>query len=145
MESRIDTSPPQRPSWAQRLDAVALLVVRIGHRLLSRPSEATLSRLARRDRPGMTITLPEGTVDALSAGRAAFEAGRYADALHHFGVILEHDPDHPWAWHGRGDALQLMGAHKEAQIAYETASGLQPEEALHRAGIENARRALSGH
>ena len=91
----------------------------------------------------MTISLPEGTVDALSAGRAAFEAGHYADALHHFGVILEHDANHPWAWHGRGDALQLMGSYQEALAAYETAAALQPEEPLHRAGIDNAQRALS--
>ena len=124
---------------------MALLMVRLGRRLLSRPSDATLSRLASRDRPGMLISLPAGTVDSLSAGRAAFEAGHYADALHHFGVILEHDPDHPWAWHGRGDALQLMGSYQEALEAYETAASLQPDEPLHRAGIANALRALSAH
>lgn len=91
----------------------------------------------------MTITLPEGSVDALSAGRAAFEAGHYADALHHFGTILEHDPDHPWAWHGRGDALQLLGSHAQALAAYRRAAALQPDEPLHRAGIENAQRAMA--
>lgn len=124
---------------------MVLLVVRIGRRLLARPSDATLSRLARRDRPGMSIPLPAGTVDALRAGRAAFEAGHYGDALHHFGVILEHDPEHPWAWHGRGDALQLMGSYQAALAAYTTAAALQPDEPLHRAGIANAQRALSTH
>ena len=110
--------------------------------MLGRPSDATLSRLSLRDRPGMTFAMPAGSVDALSEGRAAFEAGHYADALHHFGTILTHDPDHPWALHGRGDALQLMGSHREALAAYQRAAALQPDEPLHRAGIDNATRAF---
>ena len=91
----------------------------------------------------MSITLPAGSVDSLSAGRTAFEAGHYADALHHFGTILEHDNEHPWAWHGRGDALQLLGSYPEALAAYERAAALQPDEPLHQAGIHNALSAMA--
>ena len=90
----------------------------------------------------MIISLPEGSVDALSEGRRAFSEGRYAEALHHFSTILDHDPEHAWAWHGRGDALQLMGAHADALAAYTRAAALQPDEPLHRSGIDNAQQAM---
>ena len=90
----------------------------------------------------MAITLPPTTTNALTAGRAAFTAGLYADALHHFGQVLQSDPDHAWGWHGRGDALQLMGSHADALASYQRASALQPEEPLHTAGAERARRAI---
>ena len=90
----------------------------------------------------MAVALPPTTIDALAAGRAAFTAGLYADALHHFGQVLQADPDHPWGWHGRGDALQLMGSHTDALAAYERAAALQPGEPLHTAGAARAREAL---
>ena len=90
----------------------------------------------------MDITLPPSTVDELDAGRRAFVAGRYADALHHFGQVLDANPEHPWGWHGRGDALQLMGSHAAAREAYLRAAALQPGESLHAEGAERASRAL---
>ncbi len=119
-----------------------MLLVRVGSRLLGRPSERTLAALAGRDRPGMTIALPSLPADSLQAGRDAFTAGRYADALHHFGQVLAHNPEHPWAWHGRGDALQLMGAAAAALDAYDRAAALQPDEPLHQQGRRNALTAL---
>ena len=137
------TPSPKRPSWAHSLDRLALLLGRAGRRLLGRPGEATLSALARQDRPGLDIVLPPSTVDRLESGRRAFAEGRHADALHLFGQILREDPDHAWAWHGRGDALQLLGAHADARAAYLRAAALQPDEALHRAGVANAERGLA--
>jgi len=90
----------------------------------------------------MDITLPPSTVDALEAGRRAFQDGHYADALHHFGQVTAADPDSAWGWHGRGDALQLMGSHAAARDAYDRAAALQPTEPLHAAGAARARRAL---
>lgn len=136
------TPPVQRPPWARLLDRLALLAARTGGRLLGRPAEPTLSALARQDRPGMQVTLPPSTVDALEAGRAAFAEGRYSDALYHFGEVIEADPKSAWGWHGRGDALQLMGAHEAARDAYLRAAELSPGEALHREGAERARAAL---
>lgn len=101
-----------------------------------------MSALVRPERPGMNIDIPQSSVDALTAGREAFAAGQYAEALHHFGQVLEMDPSHPWGWHGRGDALQLMGQHADAKDAYLRAAALQPDEPLHVAGAERAMTAL---
>ena len=136
------TPPQQRPPWARLLDRFSLLGARLGRSLLGRPTEGTLSTLARSDRPGLQITLPPSTVDALEAGRAAFAEGRFSDALYHFGVVIEADSRSAWGWHGRGDALQLMGAHEDARDAYLRAAALQPGEPLHQEGAERARRAL---
>lgn len=136
------TPPQQRPPLGRLLDRLSLLAARLGRSLLGRPAEGTLSALARRDRPGMQVALPPSTVDALEAGRAAFAEGRYSDALYHFGAVIEADPGSAWGWHGRGDALQLMGAHPDARDAYLRAAALQPAEPLHQEGAARAQRAM---
>ncbi|MFT4977507.1 MAG: Flp pilus assembly protein TadD [Myxococcota bacterium] len=90
----------------------------------------------------MKVELPPSTVDALAAGRAAFAEGHYAEALYHFGQVIAADAGSAWGWHGRGDALQLLGAHEDARDAYDTAASLQPGEPLHAAGAARARRSL---
>jgi len=64
------------------------------------------------------------------------------EALHHFGQAVQLNPEARWAWHGRGDALQLMGEHKDAEAAYAMAVSLKPECGLHHAGRSNALRGL---
>lgn len=138
--------PPPRPPWARRLDGWVLRLARLGGRLLGRPSEATLGRLARRDRPSPPIAVPRpedlGVTDPLADGRRALELGRPAEALHHFGQLLAEHPDHPWGWHGRGDALQAMAEPEGALEAYRRAAELQPRQGLHRGGECNALSAL---
>jgi tetratricopeptide (TPR) repeat protein len=83
-----------------------------------------------------------GVTDPLADGRRALELGRPAEALHHFGQLLAEHPDHPWGWHGRGDALQAMAEPEGALEAYRRAAELQPRQGLHRGGECNALSAL---
>ena len=76
--------------------------------------------------------------DHLRRGREALEDGALGEALHHFGQRIQQAPQDNWAWHGRGDALQLMGEHQGAQEAYAQAIQLAPKEGLHHGGLANA-------
>jgi Flp pilus assembly protein TadD len=83
-----------------------------------------------------------GLIDTLTLGRDAIRAGQPAEALVHFGQLLAGEPDHPWALHGRADALQLLGDPGAALLSYERACRLSPKEALHEAAKANALEAL---
>jgi tetratricopeptide (TPR) repeat protein len=134
---------PGRPPWAKPLDRLAQ---RLG-RLLSwigRPSDQLLEELARVDR-GPRPVLPQAPAvpgGSLDQARAALERGELGEALHRFGLLTEHDPGHAWAWHGRGDALQLAGEPFEALSAYSRAAALAPSVGLHQGGRFNALRTL---
>ena len=135
-------APASRPSWAKYLDGLGLLWSKISDRLIPRPKEAYLSKLARNHRPPPDPMRfrPEdhGVENHLTSGRAALERGALGEALHHFGSRLEQAPEDNWAWHGRGDALQLTGQFKEALNAYEKAIKFGPSEGIHRGGQANA-------
>jgi tetratricopeptide (TPR) repeat protein len=143
-------APPPRPPWAARVERAAERLSPWARRLLRRPSEGALQALSAVDRPGGAVPIPEAVraealatlQDPLALGRAAWDQGAYAEALHHFGAALAKDPRSAWAWHGRGDALQLLGAHADARAAYAEAARLQPREPLHPAGEANAAEAL---
>ena len=107
-----------------------------------RPSEKTLRQLSKKDRPGLKIDLPKREPTLLEQGRTAFSHGHYAEALHFFSEAVRLDPNNAWHWHGRGDALQLMGDSAGALQAYEQACSLQPQTALHWGGKANALRRL---
>ena len=105
-----------RPTWTRTLDKIALVFTNIGGRLLGRPSDQLLTSLASQDR-GAMATISDESPMVLAAhhiqlGQSAFKSEAYGEALHHFGIAIEHAPDAPWAWHGRGDALQLSGHMK---------------------------------
>lgn len=143
-------TPPahhRRPEWARRLDRWLEPALGVLRRMLPRPSDGALTALARQDRPAPPIRVPTpaelGILDHLEEGRRAFAGGRYGEALHHFGQLLETSPEHPWAWHGRGDALQLMGEHEEALAAYHRAAAIQSREPLHLLGLANAYASLN--
>ena len=125
------------------LDRVVLIAARIGGKLVGRPSDALLTALASRDRKGSSLTAthtpPLVTASHhIQQGQAAFANGSYGEALHHFGVAIEHAPDAAWAWHGRGDALQLSGQYAAALHAYERAISIDESCGLHHAGKANA-------
>lgn len=136
----------RRPAWARRLDRAAGLLGRVAGRLLGRPTDAALTALARQDRPAPPIEVPTaselGVVDHLGAGRAHFADGRHGEALHAFGEHTRAFPEDPWGWHGRGDALQLLGESDGALAAYDAAVERAPRTGLHHAGRANALRAL---
>jgi len=113
--------------------------------IIKRPSESLLTELAKKDRPGnpRTVEIPAiAATGHIQRGQNAFEAGDYAEALHCFSEAIRLAPDAPWAWHGRGDALQLSGDHRGALRAYRKACTLAPETGLHHAGRANALRAM---
>ena len=110
-----------------------------------KPTDEQLRRLSRKDRPGLTITLPEVETSSLEKGRQAFYNGDYAEALFFFGQTTKEDPNNAWGWHGRGDALQLLRDYKGALQAYEHALSLQPNNALHLGGKANALLGLQRH
>lgn len=63
----------------------------------------------------------------------------FAEALHSFACRLEETADtDAWAWHGRGDALQLLGDPPNALAAYREAAARQPDQGIHRMGCANA-------
>ena len=132
----------RRSPWAARLDPLIATLSRIGGWLAPRPTDAQLDQLARVDRPAPPVVIPSaaelGIVDHLGEGRAAFADRRYGEALHSFGEHATAYPDDPWGWHGRGDALQLLGEHAAALDAYEKAASLHRREPLHHAGRANA-------
>ena len=107
-----------------------------------RPSEQYLRELTKRDRPGLQIVLPKVPLSPLEKGRQLFTQKEYAEALHFFSVAIDEDPNNAWGWHGRGDALQLLGDYKGSLEAYEKAIHLQPHTALHFGGKSNALRGL---
>ena len=140
-------SSRHRPRLARLLDRVALPLTGLLGRLISRLSEDLLAKLAAADRPGLRMP-PEALAGLaraeahIASGRAAFQAGQHAEALHHFSQATERAPDSAWAWHGRGDALQLLGQPEFALSAYDRAVALAPETGLHHAGRSNALMAL---
>ena len=131
------------PPW--RYKAVLHLANWVG-KFVGRPSESLLTELAQKDRPGAPTRVANPTLRAshhIQLGQAAFESGDYAEALHCFAEAVRLAPDASWAWHGRGDALQLSGDPVGALRAYERACELDPETGLHHGGRANALAALN--
>jgi tetratricopeptide (TPR) repeat protein len=121
------------------LDRVLTPALGLGGRLLSRPSDQELSQASGRSRGGEEVP---SAVAALEAGRRALNDGHYAEALVQFGLAIERDEGSAWAWHGRGDALQLAGDPESALASYDRALALQSNSALAHLGRGNALEAL---
>ncbi|MFM2246171.1 MAG: hypothetical protein RL071_2245, partial [Pseudomonadota bacterium] len=87
-------APPPRPPWAARLERAAERIAPLARRLLRRPGDGALHALAAVDRPGGPIPIPPAVraealatlQDPIALGRAAWDNGNHAEALHHFGV-----------------------------------------------------------
>ena len=107
-----------------------------------RPTDRHLRSLSQKERPGLQVDLPEVRRSYLEQGRGSFSQKEYAEALHFFSLAIEEDPNNAWGWHGRGDALQLLGDYKGSLEAYDKAIILQPTTALHYGGKSNALRGL---
>lgn len=118
------------------------------------PSEGHLQRLAekhRNIRKFSTPTLlveeyPEDTVAQLVLkGRLYLERKQTTEAIMCFEKAISHNARHNWAWHGKGDAHQMVGQYQDASVAYTQAMELAPQEAYHIAGLANAKHALGMH
>ncbi len=109
-------------------------------RIIGRPSEDQLQTMGDRGALGEGAETSPAMAAAshIQSGRAALERGAMGEALHHFGQALELNPEARWAWHGRGDAMQLSGDHRGAEAAYGRAVALDPQCGLHLAGRANA-------
>jgi tetratricopeptide (TPR) repeat protein len=100
------------------------------------PSEQILSILSQRDRTTHPFfRIPSST---LEKGRKLLSKGEYAQALALFTILIEKNPQNEWAWHGRGDAFQLLEAYEQAENAYRKATERNPNESLHWGGLANA-------
>lgn len=115
------------------------------------PSEHHLQRLAEKHRDIRQFLPPifpieehaEDTVEQMIIkGRLYLETKQIHEALLCFNKAITCDTQHSWAWHGKGDAHQLVGQYKEACIAYEQAMRLCPKEPYHIAGLANAHHGL---
>ena len=103
--------------------------------LLPAPSKSKSTDLVHKDRtphPSLRYQSP------LEKARQALAEGSYAQALSLFSLLIQDRPNNNWAWHGRGDAFQFMGAPDQAEMAYDQAHNLKPTEGIHLAGKANA-------
>ena len=116
-----------------------------------RPSDALLAELAKKDTTKSSLNgkdladwRPPAHLgpDHLAEGRQALHQEQYGEALHHFGQLLDEQPNHAWAHHGRGDTLLMMGEAAAALIAYQNAANMRPDEGIHHAGVANAMQSL---
>ena len=104
-------------------------------RLLPPPSQKRSQELAQKARtpnPSLLYLSP------LEEARQALQQGEYARSLSLFSIILQKNPQNPWAWHGRGDSFQWLEAYPQAESSYRRAIELQPKEGIHYAGLGNA-------
>ena len=104
-------------------------------RLLPPPSQKRTQQLAQQARqpdPKLVYLSP------LEEARTCLQKGEYAQALSIFSLVLQKNPEDRWAWHGRGDAFQWLGAYQEAENAYKKAISLNEKEGIHYAGLANA-------
>ena len=128
------------------LDRISLMAAGVLGRVIGRPSETLLSKLAATDRGGSSPRSDDSPMVAAShhiqLGQAAFASGAYGEALHCFSEAIKLAPNASWAWHGRGDALQLSGDHEAALKAYEKAVNCDGNCGIHHAGKANSLAAL---
>jgi len=118
------------------LDRIALTVAELFGPILKRPSEATLKDLS--GGPSFSIDLPPMPANLIENARECLENGNFGEALHLFKTVTDQNNNNHWAWHGRGDALFLMGSHQAALLAFKKAAAINQTEALHHAGMANA-------
>ena len=104
------------------------------------PEDKTLAELASKDRTAVAFRVPD-TLSPIQEGRKQLEAGNWMEALSIFHLATQKSSQNNWAWHGKGDAFQLLGDHPNAQKAYEQAILLSPQTGLHYGGLSNALRA----
>ena len=102
-------SPSTRPAAGRRLDRLLTPLFRGIDRLLRRPSEATLQGLTGRHRGGKPEVVDFIDPRALEEGRRLLAEGQIGEALLAFADAARAEPENPWPWHGRGDALQSAG------------------------------------
>ena len=103
-----------------------------------RPTDDCLRKLSAKQRTPMAISLPNVQPGPVELGRTLFGEKKYAQALAQFSKAVTINPHNPWAWHGRGDSLQLLGEHQGSLEAYEKAISLASHEGIHHAGKANA-------
>ena len=133
-------SPKLKTRIHQRIQRVYLRLSRVFP-----PEDIFLQQLAKQDRPGLKISLPSiphSFLDSLERGREAFQNQQYSEALFHFSQAISENPQSAWAWHGKGDAFQLLGDYKRSLECYKQAIQLHPKRQIHHAGKANALRGL---
>lgn len=100
------------------------------------PTESILHSLSQQKRTPHSFF--HTNVSLLDEGRNFLTQGQYTQALACFSILIQKSPHNEWAWHGKGDALQMLGAYSEAEKAYRESITLAPDVALHWGGLANA-------
>ena len=135
----------ERSPWGPRLDRWLTRALRLGGRVVGRPSEPLLHELTGRSKGGPEAggQGSERYDSLLSDGRRALQDGHFGEALALFAQAAERDPADPWPWHGRGDALQLSGQYDDALDAYRASLERSPDLAISHCGVGNALEGLA--
>ncbi len=134
----VETPDRERPTVARRLDRLLTPLLRLGGRLLRRPSEDLLLDLTGRERGGPSEEGVREGGAALERGRRALDHGQHGEALVQFTQAAAAAPHDPWPWHGRGDVLQLTGDFAGALAAFDEALARVPDLAVSHLGRGNA-------
>lgn len=100
------------------------------------PSEKRLQALSSKRRKAHSFFLNSPSI--LEKARHLLTIQKYEEAAVLCEAIIETNPSHHWAWHGQGDAFQLMKRYTKSEISYRKACSLQPKIALHWGGLANS-------
>ena len=121
------------------------LLVSFLKNLISRlppPQEKTLQSLSQHTRKANSFSVPS-IKSPIEEGRRQLEEGNWMEALTLFHLAVQKNSTNNWAWHGKGDAFQLLGDYSNARLAYEKAVSFSPQTGLHYGGLSNALKALN--
>ena len=100
------------------------------------PTERVLYELSMQKRILHSFLHNSGSL--LEEGRRFLTQKQYTQALACFSILIQQDPNHEWAWHGKGDALQLLGKYEQAEKSYRNSITIAPNVALHWGGLANS-------
>lgn len=85
---------------------------------------------------------PESASVLEALARAAFDAGRYADAADHFSGLVELSPDNDYGRYGLGLARMRLGDHAGAVEHLALAAVMRPGRADYQQALREARATL---
>ena len=104
--------------------------------ILPDPSENRLQSLSAQRRKADSFFT--SSQSKLKKARQFLSQKKYKQVIDLCTEITNKNPEHHWAWHGKGDAYQMMKQYKQSEYAYQQACFIQPKIALHWGGLANS-------